>query len=364
MASSSPLVEAVEHFSLAQLMADPNLCRNVLNDIGARPAEVFLLVAALEARIPQTLIEHSATNDLSVVEPRLVAELNERGVERSRAEWAVNAWKEVVGGSTLGQQTVRPGQPATVRPGQPATVRPSQPATVRPSQPATARPTAPTAGRQPEPAVVADRPAPQSSTVPQRREGRRRTGLIVAAAIVVLLVAGLGAWLAWPSSKHGTASPGNTGSSHSGSSQPGTSHPGSPSAGSKATRAANLTAPLGPPSNFSASAKSPWTGTGLTVTKGERINIVATGQIAPGPGKFCDPDGYVADNLDVVSIIGGGQHHAALIGLVAGSGLPFFVGANYNNLAPATGRLYVGINDVGLTNNSGQYAVTVRLQQS
>src|SRR6266545_6177054 len=98
---ASPLVEAVEHFSLPQLMADPNLCRNVLNDIGAQPAEVFLLVAALEARVPQTLMEHKATNDLSVVEARLVAELNQRGIERSRAEWAVNAWKDVVSGSPL-----------------------------------------------------------------------------------------------------------------------------------------------------------------------------------------------------------------------------------------------------------------------
>ena len=78
--ASNPLVQAVEHFSLAQLMADTNLCRNVLNDIGAAPAEIFVLVAALEARIPQTLLEHSATNDLSVVEPRLIAELNERGL--------------------------------------------------------------------------------------------------------------------------------------------------------------------------------------------------------------------------------------------------------------------------------------------
>ena len=163
----SPLVQALDHFSLAQLMADPNLCRNVLNDMGAQPSEVFLLVAALEARIPQTLLEHSATNDLSVVEPRLVTELNQRGVERSRAEWAVNAWKEVVGGSSLAQETViRPSSPAAQptepvafgaseaghrsakpadrrRPSEPATVRPSQPAAERPSEPATVRSTAP-----------------------------------------------------------------------------------------------------------------------------------------------------------------------------------------------------------------------------
>ena len=58
------------------------------------------------------------------------------------------------------------------------------------------------------------------------------------------------------------------------------------------------------------------------------------------------------------------DRHAALIGLVAGANTPFFVGANYNDIAPATGRLYLGINDVGVDNNSGKYTATVRLQQS
>lgn len=108
---------------------------------------------------------------------------------------------------------------------------------------------------------------------------------------------------------------------------------------------------------------SPWTDTHLKVTEGERINVTATGQITNSPGHFNGPDGAVG-HLGIFSILGGDNHHAALIGLVAGSGSMFLVGANYNGLAAGTGELYLGINDVGVGNNSGQYSVTIRLQQS
>ena len=339
--ASNPLIPAVEHFSLAQLMADPNLCRNVLNDLGAQPAEVFLLVAALEARIPQTLIEHSATNDLSVVEPRLVAELNQRGVDLSRAEWAVNAWKEVIGGSTLGQPTVRPPEPATVRP------------------------TDPIVARTPEPPAVVDRPPP-ASIPPARRGGQRRKGLIVAAVIVALAVALVVALLTRPSSKHPVASSSTSGRSttpSAGAKSPqGTKS--SPNPSTSAATTANLAAPLGPPKTVSVAATVSWTDTGLTVTKGERINITATGQISPGPGFTCGPAGLPGSKYDIFSLIGGGQHHAALIGVIAGSNELFLVGANYNGVAPTAGRLYLGINDVGVSNNSGKYTAAVRLQQA
>jgi hypothetical protein len=308
---ANPLVEAAKHFSLQQLMADPNLCRNVLNDVGAQPAEVFLLVAALEARVPQTLMDHKATSDLSVVEPRLVAELNQRGIERDRAEWAVNAWKDVVSGSPLGQKTV-----------------------LRQPDPVAAT----------EPVVAATQPAAQSPTVPVRRSGRRRN-LIVGAAIAIVIVAGAVVWLAWPSSKHNP-----TGADH-------TSSPAAPST----TPASNTTAPLGPPKDVPVEAAVAWTTTRLDVTKGERINITVDGQIGYGSGLKCGPDGVTRKAPDASSIIG--VQHAAVIGLVGGSGAPFYVGTDYNGVAPATGRLLLGINDVVVADNSGHFTATVRLQQ-
>jgi hypothetical protein len=376
----SPLVEAVEHFSLAQLIADTNLCRNVLNDVGAQPAEVFLLVAALEARIPQTLMEHTATNDLSVVEPRLVAELSQRGVERSRAEWAVNAWKEVVGGSSLGQPTVmRDSTPATVRPSEPGFgARPSDPftsdaATVRPSEPgAAARASEPVLPARPSEPAGPQHPVVHASTVPAGNGKPRRTGIIVAAVVVAaLVIAGVAILLTRSSGKHSTAgssSPRSSGSSSSAAGASSTAATGASSSGAApstggASPAANLNAPLGAPKQLPVAATAAWSDTGLTVVKGERINIVTTGQIAPGPGQSCGPDGLPGTGLDIFSLIGGG-HTAAVIGLIAGSGTPFLVGSNYNGVASASGHLYLGINDVGVDNNSGSFTTTIRLQQS
>jgi hypothetical protein len=128
---------------------------------------------------------------------------------------------------------------------------------------------------------------------------------------------------------------------------------------SAAAPVGNPSAPLGAAKVFAVPSTIAWTVTGLSVTKGERINIAATGQITHAAGQPCGPDG-VSGN-DQASIIGGG-HQAGLIGLIGGSDVPFFIGANYNDLAPATGTLYLGINDVGLDNNAGKFTVTLRLQ--
>jgi hypothetical protein len=340
---ANPLVEAVQHFPLPQLMADPNRCRNVLNDIGADPAEVFLLVAALETRVPQTLMEHQATDELSMIQPRLVSELNQRGVERSRAEWAVNAWKDVISGSRLGQKTViRQTEPATERAGGAATERAAgpvtQPAAGPVTQPAAAAATQPAAAAATQPAARPTPPITQHPTVPQRPGPRRRRGLLVGAVIAALvIVAGVAVWLAWPNDKH-------------------------KSSGSSSTPpAANLSAQLGPPTSVSVPAATPWTNTNLKVTKGERIYVSARGTIVYGPNLTCDPDGAVRPSPDPGSIIGG--RHAAVIGLIGGSGLPFYVGSSYNGVAPASGQLYLGINDLGVTDNSGQFSATVRLQR-
>ncbi len=74
------------------------------------------------------------------------------------------------------------------------------------------------------------------------------------------------------------------------------------------------------------------------------------------------PDGIDRADLDPFTLVGGG-HCGGLIGLVSGSSAPFLVGANYNGLAPTSGELYLGINDTGVENNSGQFSTMVRLQK-
>jgi hypothetical protein len=391
MASSNPLVQAVQHFSLQQLMADVNLCRNVLNDIGAEPGEIFLLVAALEARVPQSLMENNAT-DLSVVEPRLVAELNQRGIERARAEWAVNAWKEVTGTSSLGQQTVaRISTPATHRPTEPSDTGWNEPATARATAPTSAPPppagppigppisqppSQPPAAYQPPPPpsrpVPPQSPSPQSPSpqsggpwpVPVHNDHRARNRILVGLLILLLVAAGVFAGrLSSNNSKKASGGSSSSGGSPSPTATSPTKAQNSSSAATDTSAPApNLTAPLGAPKTFPVAGTSAWTDTTLMVTKGQRIQIVATGQIEGGPGQPCGPDGLSGTALDVFSVIGGG-HTAGLIGLIAGSAAPFFVGANYNGVAPESGRLYLGINDLGVSNNSGQFTITLRLQQ-
>ena len=326
--ASNPLSEALDHFSLSQLMADPGLCRNVLNDVGATPAEVFLLVAGLEARVPQTLLEHSATNDLSVVEPRLVEELNQRGIERERATWVVNCWKEAVGGASLGQQTVI---------------------------------------RQTEPVVVTGGPSPsQTTTAPLRPARKRRGGLIAAIVAVVLIAAGLISWATWPKDKH-TAS--GTPPSRSASS----SAPLSARSSTPAGTANHSTAKSGPTTDNHQALLGAvhavvvpgtvsWTDTNLHVVQGNRMTVAANGEVAYSPGKYSGPNGAAPKKFDIYSVIGSG-HHVALIGRIGPTGAPFLVGTKYDNVASATGELFLGINDKGVTNNAGLFNALVRLQK-
>jgi hypothetical protein len=53
-------------------------------------------------------------------------------------------------------------------------------------------------------------------------------------------------------------------------------------------------------------------------------------------------------------------HHAALIGRIGPQGAPFPVGTTYSQPAAATGRLYLGINDTGVDNNSGSFTAHVQ----
>jgi hypothetical protein len=118
------------------------------------------------------------------------------------------------------------------------------------------------------------------------------------------------------------------------------------------------------PGAISVPANQPWTDTGLTVKKGERITFATTGQItiasgpnpefvatADGSGNFTSPrTGYPVPAM-------------AVGGLIArvGTSAPFPIGTNAQAITmPADGRLYLGINDDQFGDNSGNFAVTIR----
>jgi hypothetical protein len=105
-------------------------------------------------------------------------------------------------------------------------------------------------------------------------------------------------------------------------------------------------------------ANQPWTDTGITVKKGDRVYFTTNGQITVGPGFVATADGSATAGaragLPVPAMPAGG-----LIARVD-NGAPFPIGSNSQAIVmPADGRLYVGVNDDNFGDNSGFFAVTV-----
>ncbi|HYT68021.1 MAG TPA: hypothetical protein VEL51_16455 [Vicinamibacterales bacterium] len=108
-------------------------------------------------------------------------------------------------------------------------------------------------------------------------------------------------------------------------------------------------------------ANQPWTSTGITVKKGQRVTFTSTGevQLSDNAADVATPDGAkdqrFAPNAPLKQVPAG-----ALIGRV-GNGAPFPIGANSQAITmPASGVLYLGINDDGFGDNRGNFQVVVR----
>jgi len=110
---------------------------------------------------------------------------------------------------------------------------------------------------------------------------------------------------------------------------------------------------------ISVSATSEWTDTGIDVRRGQNIAFKASGKIRWGPDRHDGPGGE------------GGRHYnanrplpdrpgAALIGRIGGGRDVFFIGDDEATMrAREGGRLYLGVNDDYLKDNSGRFKVTV-----
>ena len=103
-----------------------------------------------------------------------------------------------------------------------------------------------------------------------------------------------------------------------------------------------------------------WTPTGIRVSQGDRLQITATGQIQLKSN----------DAKDVAISAGSLQQRfaansplpkafaGALIGRID-SGQPFGIGNQTSIIAPASGLLYLGVNDDVVSDNSGQFQVAI-----
>jgi len=103
----------------------------------------------------------------------------------------------------------------------------------------------------------------------------------------------------------------------------------------------------------------PWTYSGLTVRKGERIAFSAGGDIMIAPNASSGIGGSPAVTSPRSRYPVSNSPVGALIARV-GNGAPFAIGANTQPIAmPADGQLQLGVNDDHFGDNSGTYTVTL-----
>jgi hypothetical protein len=109
------------------------------------------------------------------------------------------------------------------------------------------------------------------------------------------------------------------------------------------------------------SSSQPWTNTGVAVRKGQRLTFSTTGevQLSDDPGDIANADGSknarYAPNAQLRNVLAG-----ALIGRIGPNGQPFGIGNQSMIVAPATGILFLGVNDDGFADNRGAFQVVVR----
>jgi hypothetical protein len=120
------------------------------------------------------------------------------------------------------------------------------------------------------------------------------------------------------------------------------------------------------PRSVSVSSQQAWTDTGLVVQKGDDVSVTAAGTVYPAvPNRSLlnGPSG-LANRPDLVSrSVLPTANHASLIGRVGDNGTPFNVGASTRFTASVPGRLFLGINDIGLENNDGAFQARVTIER-
>ena len=102
-----------------------------------------------------------------------------------------------------------------------------------------------------------------------------------------------------------------------------------------------------------------WKDTGIEVRAGQTLYFSATGRVRWGPGRQDGPAGEGHSPYNATRPIPG-RPAAALIGRVGDSNDYFFIGDEKGAIrVQSAGRLYLGVNDDYLQDNSGSFRVTV-----
>ncbi|MDQ3806455.1 MAG: hypothetical protein M3416_21815, partial [Acidobacteriota bacterium] len=108
-------------------------------------------------------------------------------------------------------------------------------------------------------------------------------------------------------------------------------------------------------------AANGWTDSGLMVRKGQRLRISATGRISLGQGRFSTPTGLprVMDTEKLMR----DEPTGALIAVVGDDNDEFiFVGSGREFHATRDGRLFLGVNEGRLDDNTGTYDALIEVE--
>lgn len=108
-------------------------------------------------------------------------------------------------------------------------------------------------------------------------------------------------------------------------------------------------------------ASNGWNDSGLMVRAGQRLRITATGRVSLGAGQMSTPTGLprLADRDKLMR----NDPTGALIAVIGDDNDDFiFIGANREFVAQRDGRLFLGVNEGNLGDNSGTYDVTVEAE--
>jgi len=108
-------------------------------------------------------------------------------------------------------------------------------------------------------------------------------------------------------------------------------------------------------------ASNGWNDSGLMVRAGQRLRVSATGRVSLGGGQMSTPTGLprLADRDKLMR----NEPTGGLIAVIGDDNDDFiFIGANREFVAQRDGRLFLGVNEGNLGDNSGMYDVTVEAE--
>lgn len=107
----------------------------------------------------------------------------------------------------------------------------------------------------------------------------------------------------------------------------------------------------------SVSSTTAWRDTGVALQPFEGVTFTTTGSFNVAPGIPATPDGITNPKARVFNIIPE-VNHGLLLGKIGATGTPFVVGSSLSLTAPYAGQLFLGVNDIDLSNNSGSLSTT------